>query len=499
MTNWRSRLGGIAVAIALTLSACGAPSPKQSQATTDRPLKLGALTAPTDTLDPNTLSSPGGYFVALHLYDSLVSNSASGLKLSLAESITPNETADAWRITLRDGLTYSDGTPATGQDVLDSLAHLVQSPNYASLYSIVDFTASSAEGNTATVKLTQPASDFLISSLAILSTIAPKGKFDGVGAGPYVLDRGDASTGYQLSANPKYWNGKPAISKVEVLPIPDSAAQAEAIKAGEIDVATGLNSAALATLNTAEQVVVPEATLHAATALDVVLNTRVAPFNDPETRRAAKLTLDREKMVHTLLGESGEVGNDMLGKGYDTYPDEIAQVKADKAKAKQIFADKGITEFTIVTSDIMPGLVASAEMMAQEFAEVGVKVHLEKRDPQTFFADLNALYETPAFTMYWVNRPPANEFRMQAAADSAFNLSGYSSAQLTENLTALHASLDPARQAELVAVISQEIHDQGGDLIWGYQKQFTAHHAGLTGAVSLEGVWWLADATFSPR
>ena len=102
-----------------------------------------------------------------------------------------------------------------------------------------------------------------------------------------------------------------------MVPIPDSTAQANALRTGEIDLATGLNSAALTTLSGAPNVKVAEPTLESASALELALNTRVAPFNDPEARRAAKLTVDRDKLVNTVLGSTGEVANDMLGKGYD--------------------------------------------------------------------------------------------------------------------------------------------------------------------------------------
>ncbi|MDO5092852.1 MAG: ABC transporter substrate-binding protein [Propionibacteriaceae bacterium] len=492
----------LVTAAALTLTGCSAGSGGGEASSTgsgfSQPIRIGALFAPTDTLDPATVTSPGGTATAFYLYDSLAMMAKDGATLSLAKSIEPNATADEWTVTLRDGLVYSDGTAATGQDVIDSLAHLAQAPSFAPLYSNVDFAASTAEGSTATLKLKQPASDFLDSSLAMLSTIAPKGSFTGVGAGPYVLEQGDPSTGYQLRANDKYWDGAPEIPQVTFVPIPDSGAQANALKTGEIDVASGLNSAALASLSGTENITIPEATLESAVAMELTLNTRVAPFDDPEVRRAAKLTLDRDKMVTTLLGSSGEVANDMLGMGYATYPADVAQTTADKAEAQRIFADKGITSFTIIAADTAPGLVASAELMVQEFAEVGVQVSVDKRDPQTFFTNMAELYQAPAFTMYWINRTPSNEFRSQIAPDSPYNVSGYASDTLASNFTALTTTLDQAEQQRLVGEISREVHDQGGDLVWGYQKQIQAHHMGLAGVTSFQSIPWLAKATFTP-
>jgi len=460
-------------------------------------LPAGTALTPTDSLDPNTATSPGIMMTISYIYGSLAATTDKGTKMRLAESITPNATADEWTVKLRKGLTYSDGTPVTGQDVLASFQHLAQAPEYKTLYGGIDFAASKAEGSTAVLKLAAPSSDFLESTLAMMSPIAPKGQFTGVGAGPYALQKGDSSTGYQLKSNPKYWAGEPKIKRVEVKMIASASARAKALKAGEIDYAYGLDSASLATLKSASDLVTPKPTLQSASAMDLVLNTRVAPFNDPEVRRAAKLTLDRAKMVKTLLGESGELGNDMLGKGYPSYPKDIEQVKADKEKARKIFASKGVTSFTIMAADITPGLVASAELMAQEFKKVGVDVKIEKADAQSYFSQMDKLYASPAFTMYWINRPAMGEFRMQADARSPYNVSGYSSQAMTEKFTKATQTLDEKSRDKLVAEISQEIHESGGDLVWGFQKQLSAYRKGLKGLVVDQSMPWIAEATFS--
>ena len=46
--------------------------------------------------------------------------------------------------------------------------------------------------------------------------------------------------------------------------------------------------------------------------------------------------------------------------------------------------------------------------------------------------------------------------------------------------------------------INKEIHDQGGDLIWGYQKQVAAYRAGLENFTTVQEVPWLTKATFNP-
>ena len=462
------------------------------------PLKVGALFSPDDTLDPTMVTSPGGMLLMMSIYDSLASMHYDGPTLRMAESIEANETLDAYTVTLKEGLVYSDGVEVTGQDIIDSLQYIAAAPYYQAMYGNIDFDKTTAEGNQATLALKEPTSDFIESVLAMWSPVAKGGIFDGVGAGGYVYDKGDPQTGYVLKANEKYFAGKPAIPEVTLLNIPDSASKARALQTGEIDYAWGLDAAAVQILSQEDGIELPEGSLDGATALELVLNTRVAPFDDPEVRYAAKLTVDREKLVTTLLGEYGEIGNDMLGKGFATYPEDIEQTKMDKEEAERIFAEKGITEITIVTSDTIPGLTNATKMMVQDFADVGVNVTVEELDPQTFFAQMGELYQKSAFTFYWMNRTPLAEFRSQVLKDSPYNVSGYYSDLTEESFKKAITTNDKEEQATYIKNISQDIHENGGELIWGYQKDISAQRKGLKTETN-QSVPWLATATFGPE
>ena len=107
MKPWRLRLGAVIVAVALGLTGCtsGSGGSSPSASGSSQPVRIGALFAPTDSLDPVTASSPGSMLLAFNVYDSLAIMTKKGAALSLAKSIEPNATADEWTVTLRDGLT----------------------------------------------------------------------------------------------------------------------------------------------------------------------------------------------------------------------------------------------------------------------------------------------------------------------------------------------------------------------------------------------------------
>lgn len=461
-------------------------------------LKIGVMFAPTDTLDPIYASSAGGMILVMSLYDSLSTISEKGATLRLAESITPNETFDEYKIVLRENAKFSDGTPVTGKDALDSLAYLVTSPLYQVMYGGVDFENSSAEGNTLTLKLKTPASDFLESCLSMFSPVGKEGKFEGIGAGGYFVESGDSQTGYKLKRNEHYYGGAPEIAEVTLLNIADSNSKAQALLTGEIDYAWGLDTAAIQTLKGNDEIELPESSFDSAAILDLTLNTRMAPFNDPELRRAAKLVIDREKLVKTILGDYGEVGNDMIGKGYADYPDDIEQTVMNKEEAKKIFEAKGVKSFTIVTSDVSGGLNNATKIMAQDFSDIGVEVKIEEMDPQSYYANFAELYKKEAFVSFWINRLSITNLKNQIIKDGPYNTSGYYS-DITETNYKKALSVGAGKeQNEYIKAVQKDIHDNGGNIVWGYQKNISARRKGVE-CETTQTIPWLSGAKFHPE
>lgn len=520
------RIMGLLLASILCLTACGQKSTREeanlssaadvsvssreieesgadaekpaSEIKESKPFTMGVIFSPQDTLDPATVTSPGGMVLLYAVYDSLATMSQDGVTLRMAKSIEPNDDFTAYTVTLKDKIRFTDGSPVTGEDVLQSMKHLAASHMYQSVFGKLDPEQSKADGQTVTLALKEPASDFLESAIGMFSPVAKGGEFNGVGAGAYMVEKGDPQTGFVLKVNADYYAGKPSIPQVTLLNVPDSSSKVKALQTGEIDYAWGLDGSAIQVLSREKDIELPKGALDGATALELVLNTRVEPFHDPELRKAAKLTVDREKMVKTILGDYGDVGNDMLGKGFPTYPEEVAQTKMNKEEARRIFAEKGVKEFTLVSSDTVPGLNKATEMMVQDFEDVGVTVQVEQVDPQTFFSQMGELYQKSAFTFYWLNRTPLAEFRSQILKDSPYNVSGYFSENTEKNFAAASTARDPGEQAEAIKAISKEIHDFGGDLIWGYQMDVSARRKGFASPMT-QSIPWLAEATFMPE
>ena len=233
---------------------------------------------------------------------------------------------------MRPGITWSDGTAITAEDVVWSWQRLVD-PKTASPYAsypgnmhIVNG-ADIAQGKkapdtlgvkaindtTLEVTLTQPNAAFL-AMLAHPSLVPVDkvliGRFGDkwtkpehiVTSGAYKLSQWVVNERIVAERNPRYWdNDHTVINKVTYLPITSEAADVNRYKAGEIDIVytVPVNQFALLKKTLGSQLdVSPQLATYY-----YEFNTTRAPFNDPRVRKALNMALDKDIIADKVMGQ----------------------------------------------------------------------------------------------------------------------------------------------------------------------------------------------------
>ena len=219
------------------------------------------------SLDPHKVESDVEFNIISDLFEGLVSVSPSGdVQPRLAEK-WENKDNTVWTFHLRPGITWSDGTAITAEDVVWSWQRLID-PKTASPYASypgnmhIANAADIAQGKkspdtlgvkaindtTLEVTLTQPNAAFL-AMLAHPSLVPVDkvliGRFGEkwtkpehfVSSGAYKLSQWVVNERIVAERNPRYWdNAHTVINKVTYLPITSEASDVNRYKAGEIDI-----------------------------------------------------------------------------------------------------------------------------------------------------------------------------------------------------------------------------------------------------------------------
>lgn len=165
-----------------------------------------------------------------------------------AEMPTPNEDGTQWTFTLKDGITFADGTPLTAQDYVRSWERIGLEGDVSGLMQLYIESVEAPDDSTVVFNLTAPFGFFpALSATAPLIPSNPNqypvdelvffpDAVDGIG--PYRMVSFTAGEQMVLEANPEYFgNDAPIIPTVIVRYFADPTTMANAVESGEIDIA----------------------------------------------------------------------------------------------------------------------------------------------------------------------------------------------------------------------------------------------------------------------
>ncbi len=171
---------------------------------------------------------------------------------------------------------------------------------------------------------------------------------DGVGSGPFVLDKFEKGQFARFKANKYYWAGKPAVDTVVIRKFNNPDAMVAALKTGELDAAWDIPGAAFNQLKNDDDFVTNEG--YQGSFSEVAINggdglKKPHPaLADIEVRKAIAHAIDKKTLVARVL--------DGIGKPLETIspsanPEWVPDLSEDQVydfdldKAKQILEDAG--------------------------------------------------------------------------------------------------------------------------------------------------------------
>ncbi|MFT4288403.1 ABC transporter substrate-binding protein [Nocardioides sp.] len=505
----RIRLGLVgALAASLLLAACGGGSedPGTSAQTTSAPASAADRDAtlratwvvPTPPLDPHKAASENAQFPYVSLvYDRLTQmiqgDDGPELAPMVATSWEFDATGQVLTFTLRDDVTFADGTALDAAAVKASLDRALTLPDSTAKnqFSMIDSVAA-PDPTTLVVSANRPAADlpYLLSS-GFGSIINPKAldkaDLDSApeGSGPYVATSVTLGDGVVYERRDDYWDPDAGLAKrIELRGIPDPSTRAGGLRSGEADF-TLIQPTQYDTVKgfgDAFKVVVYPGAGNVQT---IRLNTRKPYLADVRVRQALNFAVDRDAISSALLDGIGTPADQPLTSIYEGHlSDPPMAYDYDPARARELLAEAGYPDgFTLkmMVANYSP-LTEISQAIQDQFDEIGVKVELTPVDPVqaasmwTEGTDFDALLQV------------RNNYEL-AASVFARNLmapNGYLGDLPAEFTSAVQAAFDPSlseadRQATLEKA-SALANEQAFDVYITVSPSPTAVAANVVGA-----------------
>ena len=384
----------IVMSTALLLAACGEgstePEPEAAPdgAVADATLDL-AFFADMATADPDIFYDIEGLAVMQSVYDGLLGYAPDSTEVEgvLAESWEVSDDGLTYTFTLREGLTFADGTPLDSEAVKLSFERRTavdQGPAYM-LADVAGY--ETPDPQTFVVSMSQPNSAFLHylasawSPKAVNPTVLDEHGDDlaqlyldenSAGSGPYVIEEFSRGTGYTLQRNENYWGEEPYFSAVDIAVTPDVSSQILALERGDLDlIAHGFPLANLETVLGNEDLVVEEFPSLGTTSL--YLNTHKPALAEPETREALMRAIDIPALVQEVYGETAEVPANAYPTGLlDASLAPVDYTASDGSAEEALSGIEGSLDI-VYTPDSSGVQRRLADLMRQRLAAVGVE------------------------------------------------------------------------------------------------------------------------------
>jgi peptide/nickel transport system substrate-binding protein len=427
-----------------------------------------------ESLDP---ISPTRFFEANQLlYGALIRPDRTGLPSpELAVAWSASNEFKEWTLTLREGVTFHDGKPFRAEDAAYSLQRIL-SPKIASpVRSVLAIMDNVAVVDKKTIKITLKAghADFpLILMDYRVRMVSGHGREDklddlnttGVGTGPFKLVELKAESTTKLVANPDYWEGKPGVGAVEIIAIPDSDARVQALLAGQIDLARGVNARQRQLFAGRPQFtvqVVPTGSWN-----PLIMRTDKPPFTDKRVRKALRLLADRKAIADTMFGPQGAViGCDAPVWPGDPYYFDLA-CQQDIASAKALLAEAGFPnglELDLYTSDVNSNMVQLAQIYQAQAAKAGVKINLKMAPADGYWKTV--WLQQPFVAGNWGQRPADQILNEAFRSGAKWNESYLADSELDALMDKARSEPDLAKRKAVYAQIQKRLYEEGGTFI----------------------------------
>ncbi len=340
-------------------------------------LRLGNGTEPQD-LDPQAVTGLPEHKILMALFEGLLSTDATGQKLEpgIAESWDISPDGLVYTFHLRKDAQWSDGTPLTSADYIQSYRRML-TPELGAEYAylIFNFVAGAREyyrgeltdfdqvgfkapdPHTLQVTLKQP-TPFLLSIIAshyawfavpvhVISKFGPIDRKNTpwtrpgrlVGNGPFVLKEWLPNQRIEVVRNPRYWDAaRVKLDEVHFYATEDIAAEERMFRTGQLDITNELPNTKIEVYRRER----PEC-LQTNPYLGVYFyrcNVTRPPLNDKRVRRALALAVNRDTLVKRVLRGGQSPAYAMSHPDCAGYAAQ-AQLTEDIAEAKRLRAEAG--------------------------------------------------------------------------------------------------------------------------------------------------------------
>ena len=441
----------------------------------------------SSSLDPYELSTAGTRELMFNVYEALYKVAPSGdYEPALATAYTVSDDGLTYRFTLREGVKFHNDAVLTAADVVYSFntcrEKSVDKNVKAALQNVAEV---KADGNTVTMTLTAPNSDFLVyvGSVYIVPDSYSDQATKPVGTGPFVFTERKVQDSIVFTRFENYWGEKAKIQKVTFRIFDTETALVTALDSDTVDLFAHLTSTQVNGLSKNYEVL--EGTMNLVQAL--YINNAVKPFDDVRVRQALNYAIDVDAMLQMTADGHGTKLGSSIYPAFTKYFDEslVNAYPHDAAKAKELLTQAGYPngfDMTITVPSNYTNHVDTAVVLAEQLKEAGINATVQEVEWDAWVTDI---YQGRNFQTTVVgfdaSTLTAEALLARFVSDSSKNMCNYQNTEFDALMAEAGSITDDARRTECYRAAEKLLSDDAANVYLQDMADFVALRSTLSG------------------
>ncbi|MCC2323045.1 ABC transporter substrate-binding protein [Cellulomonas xiejunii] len=473
MRTTRATLAGLAVGAALALTACGTTTTSSANSSASgASIVVAQVTEPDTIPDPVVDGSLAGYNYYYNVFDRLVMLDADGaLQPQLATGWESNEDFTRWTFTVRDDVTFHDGSALTAADVAFTYQQILESPESQLLeyMQVLESVSASEDGSAVVFDLNAPFSPW--PSITTAVSIVPQAVYEDlgseafaespVGSGPFSFVSRTRGVEYVVERYDDYWGGAPEVERITFQTVADEDARLNGVLSGSIDVAL-VSPSQVAGVEGDSAIDLESLISNGVTFLGV--NTQAGALQDPLVRKAIVHAIDRESIVENVLAGSGSATSQIVAESVTGFAPSVGVAEYDPDLARSLLTEAGYAgepiAFEYATDGRIPLSTEVAQAIQGFLQDVGINVTMTGMDQASLSGRIYGTMDMKGlFLNTWA--PSTMDGDMPATNMFAGGANDYTKSAETATLVATQRTVSGEERVAVFAELAALNIDQG--------------------------------------
>ncbi|MGO1182934.1 MAG: ABC transporter substrate-binding protein [Micrococcaceae bacterium] len=389
----RWSVSAIVSVVALALTGCGGNAAGDG-ADDEQVIKWGVSGNPPGNWDPVVTGATGATLTMTPIYEPLLNLDEDGNPApGLVESWDYNEEGTAVTFTLKEGLSFHDGSPVDAEAAKAYIERAIEQPNsaLAGSYNNIDevvveddlnFTVHLHSVDYQIPYLFAIRAGLLTSQEAVEEDPEAFNASNPVGAGPFKVVELVPESKIVLEKFDDYWNAENIhIDRIEIDFGIDENSLVPAAQTGTYNFVTIRDAAAVETARQANLDLVEDISLNWYVGF-LSINENQEPFDDPRVVAAVRHAVNSEEIVERALLGEGEAVRQPVPPGHILFNEDLEEeFPYDPERARELLEEAGLEDGIDVTLESNPNVLdAVNEQLQAQLAAVGIRININK-DP----------------------------------------------------------------------------------------------------------------------